>query len=214
MNHSPSYAELQRDPRRHLVGITAVVLFHVLLVYAMLNGLGRQVVEVFKAPLEVSIVAEVKPPPPPPLPPKVVQIRPKVSAPTPPAYVPPSEIAVQAPVPTITTTRERHPEASPAPPAPAPAPVARPAASNITIACPNHHAVPVDAPRQAIRLGLSGQVLAEFTVTASGVIQDIGIVSSSNPIFNPAVIKAIARYQCVGQGRDVRVRVPFVFQNE
>lgn len=214
MSYSPSYAEQQRDPRKHLVGISAVVLFHVLLVYAMANGLGRKVVEVFKAPLEVSIVEEIKPPPPPPPPPKVVQIRPKVSAPPPPAYVPPIETVVQAPTPPITTTNERRPEPPPAPPAPAPEPVARPASINIAIACPNHRSVPVDVPKQAIRMGLSGQVLAEFTVAASGAIKDIGIVSSSNSIFNQAAINAIARYQCVGQGRDVRVRVPFVFQNE
>ena len=102
MKFAPSYAEQQRDPRKHLVGISAVVVFHIVLVYALANGLGRKVVEVFKAPLDVSIIEEIKPPPPPPPPPKIVKVLPKVSAPPPPAYVPPTETQVQAPPPPIT----------------------------------------------------------------------------------------------------------------
>lgn len=212
MNHAPSYADQQRDPRKHLLGLSAVVLFHIVLVYGLLNGLGRKVVEVLKAPLEVAIIDEVKPPPPPPPPPKQV-VRQKTSAPPPPAYVPPTETQVQAPTPPITTTAERRPEPPPAPAAP-PAPPARPVQVNIAVACPNHGSVPVDMPKQAIRMGLSGQVLAEFTVGANGEVRDIGVVQSTNTIFNAAVTSAIARYRCVGQGHDVRVRVPFDFRNQ
>lgn len=212
MNYAPSYAEQQRDPRKHLVGISTVVVFHIVLVYALANGLGRKVVEVFKAPLDVSIIEEIKTPPPPP-PPKIVKLQPKVSAPPPPAYVPRTETQVQAPTPPITTTAEVRPEPPPAPPAPAPEP-AKPAQVNIAVACPNHQSVPVDVPKQAIRMGLSGQVMAEFTVAASGEVKDIGIVQTTNSVFNQAAIGAISKYRCVGQGRDVRVRVPFVFRNE
>jgi protein TonB len=210
MNYAPSYAAQQRDPRKHLAGISAVLLFHVILVYALANGLARKVVEVFKAPLEVSIIEEIKTLPPPP--PKVVQLRPKVSAPPPPAFVPQTETQVKAPTPPITTTSEHRPEAPPAPPAPEV--VVRPAAVNISVACPNHQSVAVDVPKQAIRMGLSGQVLSEFTVSANGDVKDISIVQTSNSIFNQAAISAISKYHCVGQGRDVRVRVPFVFRNE
>lgn len=212
MNPIRTYAEQQRDPRKHLVGTSAVILFHVILVYGLVNGLGRKVVEVFKAPLDVSIIEEIKTPPPPP-PPKVVQLRPKVSAPPPPAFVPQTETRVQAPTPPITTSHEARPEPPPAPPAP-PAPVVRPAQVNIAVACPNHQSVPVDVPKQAIRMGLSGQVLAEFTVAANGDVKDIAIVQTTNAIFNSAATSAISRYRCVGQGQDVRVRVPFVFRNE
>ncbi|WP_234085125.1 TonB family protein [Azonexus sp. R2A61] len=212
MSHARSYAEQQRDPRKHLVGTSAVVLFHIILVYGLMNGLGRKVVEVLKSPLEVSIVEEIKPPPPPPPPPKVVRQIPKTSAPPPPAYVPQTETVVQAPVPPITTTAEVRPEPPPAPPAP-PAPV-QPAQVNISVACPNYQSIPIDTPKQALRLGLSGQVTAEFTVGAAGEIRNIAIVQSSNSIFNAPVTAAIARYRCIGQGRDVRVRVPFVFRSE
>src|SRR5688572_8933977 len=60
------FARRQRDPKRHLLGITFVVLFHALVIYAMVTGLARKAVEVIKKPIEVAIIQEVKPPPPPP----------------------------------------------------------------------------------------------------------------------------------------------------
>ena len=36
------YARQQRDPTRHAIGITFVVLVHVLVIWAMLAGLGRK----------------------------------------------------------------------------------------------------------------------------------------------------------------------------
>ncbi len=40
------FARQQRNPTRHLIGITSVVLLHVLVVYALVTGLARTVVEV------------------------------------------------------------------------------------------------------------------------------------------------------------------------
>jgi protein TonB len=95
-----SYA-VQRDSSRRLTGLVAVVAFHVVLVYALVHGLARQIVEVIRQPLETKIIEEIKAPPPdkPPPPPP-----PKLAMPPPP-YIPPPEVTVQAPVvlaPTIT----------------------------------------------------------------------------------------------------------------
>ena len=95
-----SYA-VQRDSSRRLTGLVAVVAFHVVLVYALVHGLARKIVEVVRAPLETKIIEEIKAPPPdkPPPPPP-----PKLAMPPPP-YIPPPEVTVQAPVvlaPTIT----------------------------------------------------------------------------------------------------------------
>ena len=204
MNIAASYSDFQHQQKRNLLVPGGVVLFHVALVYALVNGLGHQVIEVIKAPLEVALISEIKPPPPP----KVVKTPQPRVAPAP-AFVPRTEIPVQAPPSAITTSNEVRPEPPPAPPAPV-----RPAQVNIAVACPNHQSIVVEVPKRAITMGLSGQVVAEFTVSGSGEIKDIAIVQSSNPIFNAAASNAIARYHCVGQGRDVRVRVPFVFKNE
>jgi len=95
-----SYA-VQRDSSRRLTGLVAVVAFHVVLVYALVHGLARKIVEVVRAPLETKIIEEIKPPPPdkPPPPPP-----PKLAMPPPP-YIPPPEVQVQVPTlsaPTIT----------------------------------------------------------------------------------------------------------------
>ena len=95
-----SYA-VQKDSSRRLTGLVAVVAFHVVLVYALVHGLARKIVEVVRPPLETKIIEEIKPPPPdkPPPPPP-----PKLAIPPPP-YIPPPEVQVQVPTvsaPTIT----------------------------------------------------------------------------------------------------------------
>ena len=204
-----SYAQQQRDPRKHLFGLSAVVVFHIVLIYALANGLARKVVEVIKDPLSVNIIEEIKPPPPPPPPPpKIVQAQPKVNTP-PPAYVPQVEVPVVAPpAPVIQTT------SNPAPPPPAapPAPPAPPAVINVAVACPNFRSVPPVMPPQAERMGLSGDVVVEFTVGADGAIKDIGVAKTTNSIFNAAATKAVSQYHCVGQGRDVRVKQQLSFR--
>ena len=101
------YAEQQRKPGKHLVGIGIVVLMHVLLGWALVSGLARKVVEVIKNPIETKIIEEVKPPPPPPenLPPPPPKL-----APPPPSFVPPPEVTVApppTPAPAITTPPSR-----------------------------------------------------------------------------------------------------------
>jgi len=95
-----SYA-VQRDSSRRLTGLVAVIAFHVVLVYALVHGLARKIVEVVRQPLETKIIEEIKAPPPdkPPPPPP-----PKLAMPPPP-YMPPPEVTVQVPTvsaPTIT----------------------------------------------------------------------------------------------------------------
>jgi len=216
-----SYAEPQQDARKHLIGLTAVIVFHAVLIYGLANGLARKVVTVLKSPLSVNIVEEIKAEPPPPPPPPKVVVQPKVNNTPPPAYVPPVEVAVQAPAQNtiVATTHTPVPEAPPTPPAPppvvAPPPTPAPApAVSVAVACPNHVEVrsQVPYPAQAERLGITGEVLVEFIVGGGGEIKDISVVRSSNAIFNNAATSAVAKLRCIGQGRDVRVRVPFSFQ--
>jgi protein TonB len=203
-------AQQRRDPGKQFFGISVVILLHVLLTYALVSGLARKVVDVLKKPLEVNIVEELKalPPPPKNLPPP-----PKVVVP-PPAFVPPPEVHVEAPPQqnaVVVTTAV-------APPEPATVPVAKPVPPvvNVGAVCPNHLDVrnKVVFPAQALRLGLSGDVLVEFTVSASGAITNIGVVKSTNRVFNDAAIDAVGKFRCAGQGRDVRVTVPFNFRLE
>jgi len=127
--------------------------------------------------------------------------------------VPPVEVPVVAPAqPVITATT-----AEPPPPvveaAPAPTPVAPPVV-DVAITCSNHVAVrsQVSFPAQAERMGLSGDVVVDFTVGADGAIKNVGVSRSSNAVFNSAATAAVAKLKCAGQGHDVRVRLPFAFR--
>lgn len=215
------YARQQRNPSRHLIGIGGVVLFHALVIYALVTGLARKVVEVVKGPIEVKVIEEVKTPPPPP---EVVPPPPKLAAPPPP-FIPPPEINIAAPTSTAPTITAVTREAPPAPTAPLiqpPAPVAKapppppPAGpKSARVVCPNYVEVmsSIVYPREALLDGIEGEVLIEFTVAGDGSIKDVQIKSSSNRIFNRAALNAVqSGLKCQGQGQDVRVQAPVSFK--
>jgi periplasmic protein TonB len=177
------YAEQQRKPGKHLVGIGIVILLHIVLGWALVNGLGRKVIEVIKGPIETKIIEEVKPPPPPPenLPP------PPKFAPPPPSFVPPPEVMVNpppTPAPAITTTTVAPPPApvtiapAPAPAAPAPptaAPVAaQPALTNVQACKPEY-------PAAAQKAEATGTTTIKFTIDAAGKVANADVVKSSGP---------------------------------
>jgi protein TonB len=213
------YARQQRNPSRHLVGIGGVVLFHALVIYALVTGLARKVVEVVKGPIEVKVIEEVKTPPPPP---EVVPPPPKLAAPPPP-FIPPPEINIASPqttAPTITAVTREAPPAPTAPVIQPPPPVAKapppPAGpKSARVVCPNYVEVmsSIAYPREALLDGIEGEVLIEFTVTGSGEIKNVEIKSSTNRIFNRAALTAVqSKLTCQGQGQDVRVQAPVSFK--
>lgn len=216
------YSKRQADPRRHLTGIAFVVAFHALLVYGLMSGLARKVVEVVRAPIETKVIEEVvKPPPPPEV---VVPPPPKLEAPPPP-FIPPPEVQIATPpppAPTITATPTPPPEPTlmtpPAPPvAAAPAPAAPAAPVSAAVVCSNFATKMGEAgfPREAIRQGLDkGEVVIKFTLTPSGEIKNIRTVSATHPIFARNSVRIVSEYKCAGQGREVEVTVPFGYKLE
>lgn len=205
------FAQQQRNPARHLLGIGGVVLLHILIVYALLTGLARKVVEVVKGPIEVKVIEEIikKPPPPP----EVLPPPPKLQAPPPP-FIPPPEINIApppVPAPTITAVTPEPPPAPQAPviqPPPAPAPATPPAVRSASLVCPNFREVlqTIPYPREALLENIEGEVMIEFTVSANGKVKDAAIKSSTNRVFNRASLNVIQnQLNCPGQGQDVRV---------
>ncbi len=220
-----NFAQRQRDPRRHLIGFTAVVLFHVALVYALVTGLAKKVVDVVRAPIETKVIEEIKKPPPPPE--IVVPPPPRLEAPPPP-FIPPPEVQIATPPPpqpTITAVTPTPPPApvviAPAPPpvAVAPAPPAPPAPAPVSAAvvCANYATVMGEAafPREAARAGLErGEALIEFTLGPNGEMKNIRALRSTHPIFARASMRLVGEYKCQGQGRDLVVQVPFSYKTE
>jgi periplasmic protein TonB len=192
------YAEAQRNPGKHPVGLGVVIVLHVLLGYALVSGLARKVVEVVKAPIETKIIEEIKPPPPPPpenLPP------PPKNLPPPPAFVPPPEVNVTpppTPQPTITATNVVPPPtpavmAPPAPPAPPAPAVSRARAAQIDVGSCDKPEYPAKA-RQAEATGVtkirfsideSGQVIKAEVVKSSGN-------SSQHRLLDRAAVEALS----------------------
>ncbi|HQR20360.1 MAG TPA: energy transducer TonB [Burkholderiaceae bacterium] len=209
-----NYAEQQRNPGRHAVGITVVVLLHVLIVYALVTGLARTVVEVVKGPIDVKVIEEIikKPPPPP----EVVPPPPKMSAPPPP-FIPPPEVNIAQPVtqaPTITAVTQEAPPAAHAPVIQKAPEAAPPAVRSARVVCPNYMEVmsSISYPREAIKENLEGEVVIEFTVTASGQVKDTVIKSSTNRVFNRASMAVVSELKCQGQGQDIRAQAPISFK--
>lgn len=223
------FSKRQADPRRHLAGITFVILFHALIVYALVTGLAKKVIEVVRAPIETKVIEEIKKPPPPPE--IVVPPPPRLEAPPPP-YIPPPEVQIATPPPqqpTITATPTPPPPApvviAPAPPPvvvaapapPAPPPPAVPATVSAGVACSNYNKVMGDAgfPREAVRQNIEkGDALIQFTLGPNGEIKDIKTLKASNQIFARNSIRLVGEYKCTGQGRDVTVTVPFSYKLE
>jgi len=186
------FARQQRDPTRHLVGITAVILVHALVVYALMTGLGSKAIEIIKKPLTATIVEEIKaPPPPPPPPPKKIEI-PKTPPPEMP-YVPPPDVPVQTVTqePVIAAVAPTPPPAPPviAPPAP-PAPPPRPAIVRNPTAL---NACGPSMPGEAIRRNIEGTVHANMYIDEKGNVTEVKIIESASRVFDRPVINALSQ---------------------
>jgi periplasmic protein TonB len=214
----------RKNPRQRLPGIAIVVLLHIGIGYALLNGLGRKVIEqVLDEPLLVSLIeqpkhappAEPTPPtpatPPAPSPPPVARPAPPKLAPTPMSTPTPASVVV-TPEPVSSVTIAPTPQPAPAPPAP-PAPPVTSSVAPIAVVCANHASVrsSVPYPGMARRRNVEGTVVAEFVVGTSGRIEESHIASSASPLFDEAVLEAVQRFRCTGQASPVRIRVSFEF---
>ena len=156
-----------------MTGFVAVLLLHAVLVYALINGLARKIVEVVQAPLETKILEEIKPPvdkPPPPPPPKL--------AAPPPPFIPAPEVRIDTPPPpthTITAVSSVKPAAE------APVPQA------VVAVVPARTAAVVDArncakpeyPSASIRAQETGLVVLQFLIGVDGAAIDSKVEKTS-----------------------------------
>jgi periplasmic protein TonB len=220
------FSRRQADPRRHLIGFTLVILFHLFIVYALVTGLAKKVVEVVRAPIETKVIEEVKKPPPPPE--IVIPPPPRLEAPPPP-FIPPPEVSVATPppvAPTITAVPTPPPPEpviiAPAPPPPPvvveaapppPPPPAAPKPARIEAYCSSMPKPEIPA------VDFVGKIALDARATISGnKITKVEIVPGSFTgsrdrkvvrAFSDAVTSAMMSYTCVGD--NVVVVQPFGF---
>ncbi len=209
-----NYAQGQRNAGKNLTGIGIVAGLHVLIVWALVSGLARTVVDVIKAPIETKVIEEIKKPPPPP---EVVVPPPPLKAPPPP-FIPPPEVQIATPPaqPTITV------KATEAPPAPqeirpvAPKVEAAPQAAGPV----NIRAVCTKMPQPELpSLNFSGQVTMVAKIGIQGgkvTTVEVGQIRGApdrkaQRLLTQAVESAIREYQCAG---DAQAAQEFVFNIE
>jgi periplasmic protein TonB len=168
-----SYAH-PRSASRRLVGVTITIALHIALVYGLIHGLARKIVNIVAPPLETKIIEEIKPPQPekPPPPP------PKLAAPPPP-FIPPPEVNIQIPIqppPTITAAPTPPPPAPVviAPPPPAPAAPQRTPAVVLASSCEKP-----EYPAASRRANETGTVLLNFLIDTNGKVIDSKVERSS-----------------------------------
>jgi protein TonB len=176
------YASRQRTPRKHIVGLTVVVVLHGLLFWAINSGLARKFVKVIKGPVEAVLLEETKPdiPPPPPPPPKNLP-------PPPPAYVPPVEVAVATPPPVNAIAAVSNTPQPVAPPSPLPVQVNAPPVPPAPPAPPVVTAAVISAtscekpeyPSASKRLEEEGTVQLKFLVGVDGKVIESAVEKSS-----------------------------------
>ena len=172
------FASRQRASRKHVIGLTAVVVLHGLLFWAINSGLARKFVKVIKGPVEAVLLEETKPEIPPPPPP------PKNLPPPPPSYVPPVDIQVATPPPVNAIAAVSNTPQPVAPPSPLPVQMSAPPAPP---APPVQTAAVISAsscekpeyPSASKRLEEEGTVQLKFLVGVDGKVMESALEKSS-----------------------------------
>lgn len=149
---------------RKFTGLAITIAIHLLLAWALLNGLAQKVVEAVQEPLQVALIAEPPAPPAPP-PPEIVK--------PPEAYVPPPKVVLKAPPPpqnTIKQVQTKPPE---------PTPVIKTPQPSVPRADPSHGNTQPPYPAASRRNGEEGRVVLLLYVSETGAITDGSVATSS-----------------------------------
>lgn len=151
-----------------LVVIAGIVLLHVVVFWALENGLAQAAMQIITGPLETKIIEEPidEPDEPPPPPPKIE---------IPPPFVPPPDFAIDMPVEAttaITQTTSIVPPPAPPPMAPAPVTKTPPRSPGKGLSQPEY-------PPTARRLNQEGTVTLLIYVLEDGRVGDVKVEKSS-----------------------------------
>lgn len=172
------FSEYERNPGKKFTGLALVILLHVLVIYALVTGLARKVVEVIKQPIETKIIEEVKPPPPPDMPPPPPP--PKMVAPPPP-FIPPPEVAVATPpqqntIAAVSNVKPDNPTfARPQPPVTAPAQ----GPSRVNAVVDFSTCAKPEYPRNSQRNEEQGTVTLRFLIGLDGSVKEANVQKTS-----------------------------------
>lgn len=160
----------RKSASQRFFAVGFVVAFHLAVIYLLVSGLGKSIVQVVTGPIEMNIIEEVSeqaeelPPPPP-----------KMETP-PPEFVPPPDIVIAADVAPVNNTAITKVAAQPQPkkveaPPPPPAPPKLAPRRNVNFQ--------PDYPPSSRRAGEEGTVMLEICVDTDGKVTDSKVTKSS-----------------------------------
>jgi len=207
------FAQEQRKPAKHLVGIVAVVLLHIVLVWGLANGLVEKVRNIVHPPVKVTIEEtpkQIEPPPPPPPPPQLTPPPQQIFVPTP-------EVQVTAPpppssAPQLTASDTKPAEMARPQPAPAPAPAPAPKATFTGAGCTNAKDVGQSMNDKFVKIAdEEGITTGKFSVSvvvhiaATGGIGNVDVKGAPSPALKALVARALKGLRCSGSGADMDV---------
>lgn len=172
-------------------GIALVVALHALVIWTLWTGLSRTAIDRIRPPMEAVTVQDLKPPEPEtrPLPPVKLVTVPQV-------VVPVQDVVIDSPpdAPRITQPMNTDPVM----PANDPAAGGRggePARTLVRREFKPASRVEPGYPRQALRDGMEGFVVARLHVAANGSVGQVEIVSSSHRAFDREVVRALSQWR-------------------
>ncbi len=176
---------VQQNNSRRMGVLVGIGLFHILLVYGLMSGLARKVIEVVAPPIQTELLEDIKPEdkPPPPPPPQMER---------PPVQVPPPDIAIDIPMETNTTAISNVTDRPVPPPAPVAAPVERKAAVvRMKIDLRRSPSTADFYPASARRAEIEGVVTVQVCSGADGKVSGDPTVanSSGNAALDEAAVK-------------------------
>ena len=188
-----SFSELENNSGKRLIGIGAVILLHLIVLYGLITGLSKKGEKTVEEPVELIIIQDKKPEPEKPKPiekppelPKLVKEVLKTPDPKPEQKVvekaAPTQTVKAVSTPTPTASPSPSPVAAPAPvaaAAPAPAPAPKPAgetrsASEGSVGCKEP-----DYPREAAMAEEVGTVRISVLVGPDGSAKQVKVKKSS-----------------------------------
>jgi protein TonB len=207
------YEEPSLFSGRRGAAFIAVIILHVLLIWAFYTGLAQKLAQKIIPPVEIAQIdkpKEVDKPPPPP--PKLEDIKP---------YVPPPEFVdiAAAPVETTAITQTTQVAAAPAPVQAPPPPPAPRAATGIKMD-PKHPLKIGEEyyPDASKRANEEGRCIVQVTVAANGKITNEAIQTSSGfPRLDEACLKGVHGQQVIpatedGKPVEKTVAIPIVWK--
>lgn len=182
-----NFSELENNSSKRLIGIGAVILLHLIILYGLITGLSKTVEKPADEPVELLIIQDKKPEPEkpkpiekPPVLPKLVEkvLKTPDPKPTEKSMEKPTPTPKQTAKPTPTPKTSESPEPTPTP-KPETTPKPEPAGETRGVSSGEAGCKTPDYPRESLQNEEQGEVLISVFVGSDGKVKEAKVKKSS-----------------------------------